>query len=94
MDKRWCEHIRYSKNDSEYQGDWILNDKHGTFIDHKDNYVISPWICCPICGTPRPVEKKVELPLKVMYLTGDELPIVCEQFNQLIDYLKSEPWKK
>lgn len=48
------------------------------------------WNFCPICGKPRPEEKKVELPEKFQDVNcGDYYSL---KVNKLIDYLASKPW--
>lgn len=44
---------------------------------------------CGLCGKPRPKEQPVSLPPRVSSIE-DYGPTI----NQVIEYLKSEPWKK
>jgi hypothetical protein len=65
------------------------------WCEHMDEMLKTNWLMnwnyCPTCGTPRPVEKKVELPKKFYEPTSNSTMLA---FNQLIDFLASEPWKK
>lgn len=47
-----------------------------------------------ICGTPRPEEKRVELPKKIWFPTGDACMESFKAINEIIDYLASKPWGK
>lgn len=61
----------------------------------KDCQIIpSNWLFCPICGTSRPVDKKVDLD-KLYLRDEDTLDLLALPYrlNRLIDYLKSESWK-
>lgn len=67
----------------------------------KDNgygeYWMSPikeWLFCPHCGRARPTEEKVELPEKFGAPNPDWHDGMAYKIDQLIDFLKSEPWKK
>lgn len=61
--------------------------------DCLGEYLQQTWMYCPICGTPRPTEEKVELPKKIglNYCTVSDYSI---RLDQLIDYLAQKPWEK
>lgn len=65
----WCEHINLGwvgNVDSEMKEVFVMN---GVNI-HFDKS-LSPWIFCPICGTPRPKEKSlVEKVIEAMDKAG------------------------
>jgi len=103
MDKYWCEHIYWNENETGCgyggpQKTWILRypRKGHSYLDSFHNTPLCELAqFCPICGTPRPSEKKVELPEKFEFETTlKEYPLSNSEnlaiaFNKLIDYLRS-----
>lgn len=84
MSKYWCSHIEYETG--QYCPTLTCGESKSP-ITYICNY-------CPICGTPRPVEKKVDCPDRFdVMVIPQELYVACYKINQVIDYLKSEPWK-
>ena len=46
----WCEHTKIHRESKDIDGDWV-------FVNHIGCSANS-WKFCPICGKPRPAEKK------------------------------------
>lgn len=80
--KKWCKHISGEN----------LKCQHFKNIPAHTESVCLWWNFCPICGTPRPTEKKpIELPEKIVDMDERSFRTVV---NQIIDFLKYREEKK